>query len=142
MSEIRKSAWIIIGTVCMGLGILGVFLPVLPTTPFLLLTAFCYGRGSERFYHWLMDRSPFGGYIRNYQEGRGIPLKHKVLAIAVLWLTIGLTLAYVATTWWMKILLMTVAVGVTLHLGKVKTLLQDIPGPVDLVNPAESADIS
>lgn len=116
-----KSLWIVGGTVCVGLGVMGLFLPVLPTTPFLLLAAFCYGRGSKRFYDWLVDCSWVGGYIRSYREGRGIQLKQKVLTIVLLWLTIGLTIGFVETTWWQKILLAVVAVGVTIHLMMIKT---------------------
>ena len=92
MKQIQKSAWIIGGTVCIGLGLLGVFLPILPTTPFLLLAAFCYGRGSKRFYHWLVHQSWAGNYIQNYLSGNGIPAKQKAFTIALLWLTIGATI--------------------------------------------------
>jgi uncharacterized membrane protein YbaN (DUF454 family) len=122
MGQIRKSIWIFGGTVCVGLGVLGIFLPVLPTTPFLLLAAYCYGRGSERFYHWLVYRSWVGSYVRNYQSGHGIPLKQKVLTIALLWLTIGCTIGLVALAWWLKVALLIVAIGVTIHLARMKTL--------------------
>jgi uncharacterized membrane protein YbaN (DUF454 family) len=120
-----KSFWIIGGSVCLSLGILGIFLPILPTTPFLLLAAYCYGRGSDRFYNWLLNRSWFGSYIRNYQEGRGIPLNQKLLTFVLLWLTIGFTIGFVATTWWLKALLLVVAVGVTIHVSKIKTWRQE-----------------
>ena len=133
-----KHLWVIGGTLSVGLGILGIFLPVLPTTPFLLLAAFCFGRGSERFYHWLVVRSPFGGYIQNYREGRGIPLKQKLLIILLLWLMIGFAIGFVVTTWWLKALLAVVAVGVTIHLIKIKTWRPMPPGPVEKVNSIES----
>jgi uncharacterized membrane protein YbaN (DUF454 family) len=135
-----KSIWIVGGTVCVCLGILGIFLPILPTTPFLLLAAYCYGRGSKRFYHWLVDRSRVGGYIRSYREGRGIPIKQKVLTIVLLWLTIGITIGFVVTTWWLKILLVAVALGVTTHLIKIKTWRPEPSSQVDqaqLVEPVE-----
>ncbi len=121
MKVMDKSLWIFGGTVCVGLGVLGLFLPVLPTTPFLLLAAFCYGRGSKRFYHWLEDHSWFGGYIRNYREGHGIPLMQKMLTILLLWLTVGVTIGFVAITWWLKVILAVVAVSVTIHLVTIKT---------------------
>jgi len=142
MNRIKKSLWVVGGTACIGLAILGIFLPVLPTTPFLLLAAFCYGRGSERFYHWLVERSPFGIYIRNYRDGQGIPLKHKVATIALLWLTIGISIGFIVTTWWVKTLLAIVAIGVTLHLSKIKTRRQESPNPADRRNPMESVEIS
>ena len=137
-----KSFWIIGGTVCICLGILGIFLPILPTTPFLLLAAFCYGRGSKRFYHWLVNRSRLGSYIRSYKEGRGIPLKQKVLTIVLLWLTIGFAIGFVATTWWLKALLLVVAAGVTIHLSKIKTRRQESPGSADQANSLESVEVS
>ncbi|MDP2993874.1 MAG: YbaN family protein [Anaerolineales bacterium] len=121
MKKIIKSVWIFSGTVFVGLGVLGVFLPVLPTTPFLLLAAFCYGRGSRRFYHWLVYRSWVGSYIRNYQSGHGIPLKQKALTIILLWLTIGSTIGLVALVWWLKAVMFVVAISVTIHLVRMKT---------------------
>ncbi len=117
----RKGAWIIGGTICIGLGLLGVFLPILPTTPFLLLAAFCYGRGSKRFYHWLVYRSWAGGTIQNYQSGHGIPLKQKAFTIALLWLTIGSTICLVITAGWLKLVLVVAAIAVTIHLARMKT---------------------
>ena len=81
---------IITGTISLGLGAVGIFFPLLPTTPFLLISAACYLRGSERMYNWLLKNRWFGEYIKNYQEGRGIPLKTKILAISVLWITYSL----------------------------------------------------
>ncbi|MCX6053763.1 MAG: YbaN family protein [Chloroflexi bacterium] len=142
MSRIGKSLWVIGGTICIGLAILGILLPVLPTTPFLLLAAFCYGRGSERFYRWLIVRSPFGNYIRNYRDGQGIPLKYKVVTVTLLWLTIGISIGFIVTTWWLKALLAIVAVGVTFHLSRIKTRCQESPNPVNRNNPTKSAEIS
>ena len=112
---------IILGTLCVALGVLGMFLPVLPTTPFLLLAATCYARSSERFYHWLMTNRWCGEYIRNYREGRGIPLKQKALTILLLWLTIGSTAWLAISQWWVRWILLGIAVGVTIHLVKIKT---------------------
>lgn len=119
--KMRNHIWILAGTISLGLGILGIFIPILPTTPLFLLAAFCYGRGSSRFYNWLMYRSWVGGYIRSYREGRGIPIKQKLLTIALLWLSIGYAIGFVAETWWLRLLLGTIAVGVTIHLAKIKT---------------------
>ena len=116
-----RALLIILGTLCVALGVLGMFLPVLPTTPFLLLAAICYARSSERFYHWLMTNRWCGEYIRNYREGRGIPLKQKVLSILLLWLTIGSTAWLAISQWWVRWILLGIAVGVTIYLVKVKT---------------------
>jgi len=134
----RRKLWIIFGTVCLGMGCLGIILPILPTTPFLLLAAFCYARGSERFYDWLVNRSRIGGFVRNYREGRGIPLLQKLLTIVILWLTIGITIGFVAATWWLKVLLVVIAAGVTVHLINIKTSPQE---PICQASQANSLEL-
>ena len=74
------------GSLCIGLAVLGLFLPLLPTTPFLLLASACYVRSSERLHGWLMGNRVLGAYIRNFQERRGIPLRGRVLTVVLLWL--------------------------------------------------------
>lgn len=73
------------GVLALLLGILGLFLPLLPTTPFLLLASWCFARGSERLHRWLLSHRVFGEYLRNFEAGRGIPLKAKIVATAMLW---------------------------------------------------------
>lgn len=109
------------GTVCVGLGMLGIFLPLLPTTPFLLLAAACYIRSSEKFYRWLIANRWFGRYIRNYREGRGVPFSTKVMAISLLWITIGYSAFFVVDILAVRILLILIAAGVTVHLVLLKT---------------------
>jgi uncharacterized membrane protein YbaN (DUF454 family) len=116
-----RALLILAGTLCVALGILGIVLPVLPTTPFLLLAAVCYARSSRRFYHWLMTNRWFGSYVRRYQEGKGIPVKLKILAILLLWLVSGYAVWFVATLWWVRLILCIVAIGVTIHLMAIKT---------------------
>ena len=118
------------GTLCVALGVLGVFMPVLPTTPFLLLAAICFARSSERFYHWLLNNRWFGEYIKNYREGRGIPLRIKILTLIALWLTIGFTTLFVVSAWWGQLVFWGVAVGVTIHLVRIKTLNRDAVAPL------------
>ena len=113
------------GTLCVVLGVLGIFVPILPTTPLLLLAAVCYARSSERFYHWLLNNRWFGDYIKNYREGRGIPLRIKILTLIALWLTIGFTALRLVSVWWGQFILLAVAVGVTIHLVRVKTFKRD-----------------
>jgi uncharacterized membrane protein YbaN (DUF454 family) len=110
------------GTFFVALGVVGLILPLLPTSPFLLLAAVCYARGSARFYHWLLTNRWCGAYIRNYREGNGIPLRQKVLALLLLWLVIGYTAWLVVSLWWMKVILVAIAIGVTVHLARIKTL--------------------
>lgn len=109
------------GTICVGLGALGIFLPLLPTTPFLLLAAACYIRSSEKFYRWLIANRWFGSYIRNYREGRGVPRSTKVIAIGLLWITIGYSALFVVGSLFFRAILILIAVGVTTHLVLLKT---------------------
>jgi uncharacterized membrane protein YbaN (DUF454 family) len=105
------------------LGAVGVFLPILPTTPFLLLSAACYLRSSERMHKWLLNNRWFGNYIRNYQEGKGIPLKTKVLAMIVLWGAI-LYSAFIVLDEILiaQIVLLAIALGVSIHLVRLPNL--------------------
>lgn len=99
-----------------ALGILGIFLPLLPTVPLLLLAAACFARGSERCYRWLLDHRHLGPMIRGYLDGKGIPLRAKWTAIGLVWLTIPLTVAVATIPDWLKILLVVIGVGVTIYL--------------------------
>jgi len=108
------------GTLSTGLGIIGVFVPILPTTPFLLLAAACYMRSSERFYRWLINDRIFGAYVRNYIEGKGMPVKIKMFTILLLWLTIALTIVFGVQNIVIKIVLICIAVGVTAHIALIK----------------------
>lgn len=88
---------------------------MLPTTPFLLLAAALYARSSERFYRWLLGQRYLGAYIRDYREGRGIPVRVKVVTLALLWITIGISAIFVVDSLTVRLSLMAVAVGVTVH---------------------------
>jgi uncharacterized membrane protein YbaN (DUF454 family) len=117
------------GTLCVGLAVLGMFFPILPTTPFLLLAAFCYARSSRRFYHWLITNRWFGSYIRNYRAGLGIPLLQKMLTLALLWSSIGYAVGFVITAWWGRLVLLGIAAGVTVHLLRMKTFKPPVAPP-------------
>jgi len=108
----------------MGLGILGIFLPLLPTTPFLLIAAACYIRSSEKFYNWLINNKWLGNYIKNYLEGKGVPLKVKVLSISLLWITIGYSVVFVVHIFLIRVILILIAIGVTIHIFSIRTLKQ------------------
>jgi len=115
-NKVKKIVLVSLGSLFVGLGILGIFLPILPTTPFLLLAAACYSRSSDRFYNWLLTNRLFGKYIRNYREGKGIPIKTQILAITVLWITILATVIFAVQNLFIRILLTGIAVGVTIHI--------------------------
>ena len=121
MKILKKNILIVCGTVSIGLGVIGIFVPLLPTTVFLLLAAYCYARSSQKFYDWLLNNRWFGEYIRNYREGRGIPLKQKIFSISLLWLTIGYSALFVVSLWWVRLILLVIAIGVTIHMMVLKT---------------------
>lgn len=87
-----KPFYNVAGVLAVLLGILGLFLPLLPTTPFLLLASWCFARGSTRLHRWLLSHRVFGEYLRNFEAGRGIPLKAKLLATAMLWTSLLLAM--------------------------------------------------
>jgi uncharacterized membrane protein YbaN (DUF454 family) len=93
----------------------------MPSTIFLLIGASCYARGSQRFYTWLMTNRWLGGTISDYREGRGIPLRQKLLTIIILWMTIGSSAYFFIENGWVKMLLICIAAGVSLHLIILKT---------------------
>jgi len=105
----------------LGWGYSGSF-PLLPTTPFLLLSAACYVRDSRRLHDWLLGHPVLGGYIRNYSEGRGLPLRLKMSTLTLLWATLGYSAVMVVTAWWLRGLLAAIGVGVTAHLPMLPTL--------------------
>ncbi len=121
-TQFGKTLLIIIGTISLILGIIGIILPLLPTTPFLLLTAACYIKSSEKLYNWLLNHKIWGSYIKNYLEHKAIPLKTKIFAISLLWLTILFSIFSVVANFWVKIGLFLIAVAVTIHLLRLKTL--------------------
>ncbi|HEY50887.1 MAG TPA: DUF454 domain-containing protein [Dehalococcoidia bacterium] len=108
------------GTLSTGLGIIGILIPILPTTPFLLLAAACYMRSSERFYQWLINNRVFGSYVRNYIEGRGMPTRIKIFTILLLWLAIGLSITFGVQDIVVRIVLICIAIGVTAHIALIK----------------------
>ena len=121
-SNLSRWVLIIIGSFFTGLAILGIFLPLLPTTPFLLLAAACYIKSSERFYNWLINNKWLGNYIKNYLEGKGVSLKLKVLSISLLWITIGYSVVFVVNIFPIRVILILIAIGVTIHLLFIRTL--------------------
>ncbi len=116
-----RLAFILVGNFFVALGILGIFLPLLPTTPFLLLAAACYSRSSERFYYWLKNNRWVGNYLKSYRE-KNLPLKVKVLSLSFLWLTIGYSVFFVVNILLLRIILILIAIGVTIHVVSIRTL--------------------
>ena len=123
---LTKGILVILGTFFLVLGIIGIFIPLLPTTPFLLLTAACYIRGSKTFYNKLIKNRWLGKYIKNYQEGKGIPLTLKIISIIFLWITIIFSTVIIVTNIFIRIILIIIAIGVTTHILTIKNLEKNI----------------
>ena len=119
--QFKKLLLIICGFTAVGLGVLGIFLPVLPTTPFLLLAATCFAKSSQKFYHWLLHNRWFGSYIKNYREGLGIPLHIKISSISFLWITVLSSTIFFIQNIYVNTLLIGIATAVTTHISSVKT---------------------
>lgn len=92
----HAARWMLIsaGMICVGLGALGILLPGLPTTPFLLVAAYCFARSSEHFHDWLLNHRWFGSYVRNFEEGRGMTRPAKATTLLVMWLSFGVTIVF------------------------------------------------
>ncbi len=120
-SRFKRGLFVIAGTIFLGLGSIGIILPVLPTTPFLLLSAACYYRSSERLHRWMLNNRWFGNYIRNYKEGKGISLKTKVLILSLLWISITYSAIFIITILFAQIILFIIAIGVSAHIIRLPT---------------------
>ncbi len=116
----KSTLYKIAGFAAVGLAVAGIVLPLLPTTPFLLLAAWCFARSSDRWLQWLLNNRVFGKYIRDYRAGNGIPGRVKWYALALLWITIGLSAALATDNPWVRLGLGTIAIGVTIHILSIK----------------------
>ncbi len=116
---------ICIGWLSVAAGIVGIFLPLVPTVPFLLLAAACFSRSSERFHGWLLKHKRLGPLLHDYLQGTGIPLRAKVTAIGMVWVSF-LTSAFIfVQVTWFRVLLLAIASGITVYLLGLPTLQPD-----------------
>ncbi len=122
---IKKYLLIAAGVISLNLGIIGIFVPILPTTPFILLAAACFMKSSNSLYQWLTNHKYFGKYIENYIKYKAVTLKSKIISIVILWIVILISVIIVKIIW-LKILLVIIAIGVTIHLLKLKIMRKDI----------------
>ncbi|MGM0366012.1 MAG: YbaN family protein [Actinomycetota bacterium] len=121
-NRLVKYTLIFVGSLFVGLGVVGIFVPLLPTTPFLLVAAALYAKASEKFYRWLMENRMFGSYIKDYRQKKGMSLKTKIGTISILWITIAASAVFAADIYWVRVLLLVIAMGVTIHLWLLNTL--------------------
>ncbi|MFD2760055.1 YbaN family protein [Lentibacillus juripiscarius] len=122
MKQLKKIVLIIAGSISLALGMLGIILPLVPTTPLLLLAAACYVRSSDNLYNWLLSNKYFGSYIQNYRDGKGIPLKAKVIGVSTLWIAMAYSILFVVPLLAVKILLFGIGSYFTWFILKQKTL--------------------
>jgi uncharacterized membrane protein YbaN (DUF454 family) len=120
LSKIKKNLYIFIGTFFLIIGGIGIVIPILPTTPFLILTTICYMRGSKRLYNWIIKNRIFGNFIKNYYEGNGVSLQAKLVSISFLWITISISIFFIVEIVWIEIILVVIAMAVTAHIALLK----------------------
>ncbi|MDR0728575.1 MAG: YbaN family protein [Prevotellaceae bacterium] len=113
--------WVSGGVLAVALGVLGMFLPVLPTVPFLLLATFCFARSAPKWKDKLLHHPFIGKPLRDWLQYKGIRKKEKIFSVAFLWASILLS-AYFVELLWIRILLLIVAVAVTVHILSFKTI--------------------
>ena len=128
--RLRKRLLLPAGVLAVGFGIAGAFVPLLPTTPFLLLAAACFARSSDRHYQWLMNHRWLGAHVRNYREHKATTKRVKVVTLALLWGSIGYAAIVVADGWAVRALLLSVAVGVTIHVLTLRVVTGDMTSEV------------
>jgi uncharacterized membrane protein YbaN (DUF454 family) len=121
LNSAKKAVLVAAGSICLALAFLGVFLPLLPTTPFLLLASACYVRSSERLHRWLMGNRVLGSYITNFRERRGVTLRGKVTTVVFLWLPL-LYSVYRLDLFWLELALLLMGVTWSVLILRMKTL--------------------
>ena len=124
MNSAKKALLVAAGSLCLALAVLGIFLPLLPTTPFLLLASACYVRSSERLHGWLMGNRLLGGYIRNFKERRGVPLRAKVTTVVLLWLPL-LYSVYRLDLFWLEAALVLMGLTWSVLIFRMKTFREE-----------------
>lgn len=122
MKKHVKHLMALAGFLSLALGILGIFLPLLPTTPFVLLAAWFFLRSSDRMYRYLISHKHFGPMIINFQVNKAIPVHAKVISLALMWGCILFSAFYVVHIWFVRIVLLITAICVSIHILSYKTL--------------------
>ena len=118
---IYRYFYFISGVLLVAIGVIGIFLPILPTTIFLILASACFIKSSTQANEWLRNHKILGLYIKNYQDKSGLTVKSKILNIAFLWIMISASAIFFTELWYIRLILFSIAVGVTIHLLMVKT---------------------
>ena len=121
LSSATRWFLLVSGFIAVALGVLGIFLPVLPTVPFLLLAAACFTRSSDKFYHWLIDHAHLGPMVQPYLDGEGLKRSTKGKAIGLLWASIAISIYLLGDKVWVQGMIVVIASCVTVYLLKLPT---------------------
>ncbi|MBW2471643.1 MAG: YbaN family protein [Deltaproteobacteria bacterium] len=119
-NQFFRNSILAVGFIATGLAVIGIFLPLLPTVPLLLLAAACFARSSERFHNWLLNHQKLGPMIHCYLNGQGVPLRAKITAIGLIWFSISISVFFI-NPFWLKFLLVFIGFSVTLYLLSLAT---------------------
>jgi uncharacterized membrane protein YbaN (DUF454 family) len=116
LKKLVKTLFLFIGIVSLVLGFIGIFLPLLPTTPFILLAAYCFAKSSERFHRYIMQHKLFGRMVTDFYEKKVISTKHKIIALTLMWTTLSLSVIFFMPYIWVKLVVLGIGVSVSVYL--------------------------
>jgi uncharacterized membrane protein YbaN (DUF454 family) len=119
-NRVWRVSLILIGWLCVALGVIGIFLPVMPTTVFLLIAAACFARSSEKFYVWLLTNKYLGKFVLNFREKRGMTIKSKIIALTTLTLVLGYTIIFAIDLTWLQVLLTLLYLSISAYILSLK----------------------
>ena len=121
LSPVIKYFYLISGFLLVAIGVIGIFLPLLPTTIFLILASLCFVKSSPRANEWLRNHKVLGAYIKNYQDKSGLTITSKIFNLILLWGMITVSAFLFTDELFIRLLLFTIAIGVSIHLVMIKT---------------------
>lgn len=111
-----------LGVISLIVGVIGIFVPLLPTVPFVLLSAYLFAKSSTKMHNWIMNHKTFGKYIQNYQEDKSIPLQVKVMSIIMLWSSMSISIFFLLENRLeLQLLLLTITIAISTFLIRMKT---------------------
>lgn len=116
-----RKIFFICGMLSLILAFLGVFLPLLPTVPLVLLASFCFSKSSARFHTWLLNNKTFGPIIKDWEETKSIPLKAKIISISVLTLSVAISVIFLLDNVLVRIILVMIAIAVSAYIMRIPT---------------------
>lgn len=119
--NIIRYAYLASGFLLVAIGVIGIFLPLLPTTIFLILASACFVKSSPRANEWLKNNKYLGPYLKNYQEKTGLTVKSKFLTLILLWVSILASAVFLTNEFYIKLILLAIAAGVSIHIISIKT---------------------